>query len=39
MTLCAAQRQLGDVAAEREAIEAALQLDPSFLPALLARRS
>jgi aspartate beta-hydroxylase len=39
MTLCAAQRHLGDAAAEREAIEAALVLDPYFLPALLAKGS
>ncbi|HUQ52345.1 MAG TPA: aspartyl/asparaginyl beta-hydroxylase domain-containing protein [Gammaproteobacteria bacterium] len=39
MTLCAAQRHLGDAAAEREAIEAALTLDPYFLPALLAKSS
>lgn len=39
MTLCAAQRHLGDAAAEREAIEAALELDAYFLPALLAKGS
>jgi aspartyl/asparaginyl beta-hydroxylase (cupin superfamily) len=39
MTLCAAQRHLGDAAAEREAIEAALALDAYFLPALLAKGS
>jgi aspartyl/asparaginyl beta-hydroxylase (cupin superfamily) len=39
MTLCAAQRHLGDAAAEREAIEAALTLDAYFLPALLAKGS
>ena len=39
MTLCAAQRHLGDAAAERAAIEAALALDAYFLPALLAKGS
>jgi aspartyl/asparaginyl beta-hydroxylase (cupin superfamily) len=39
MTLCAAQRHLGDAAGEREAIEAALALDPYFLPALIAKAS
>jgi aspartate beta-hydroxylase len=39
MTLCAAQRHLGDAAGEREAIEAALALDAYFLPALLAKGS
>jgi len=39
MTLCAAQRHLGDAAAEREAIEAALTVDAYFLPALLAKGS
>jgi aspartyl/asparaginyl beta-hydroxylase (cupin superfamily) len=37
MTLCAACRQQGDHAGEREAIEAALAADPYFMPALLAR--
>jgi aspartate beta-hydroxylase len=37
MTLCAACQHLGDAAAEREAIEAALRLDAYFLPALLAK--
>ncbi len=37
MTLCAACQHLGDAEAEREAIEAALALDPYFLPALLAK--
>jgi aspartate beta-hydroxylase len=37
MTLCAACQQLGDAAAEREAIEAALTVNPYFLPALLAK--
>ena len=39
MTLCAAQRHLGDAVGEREAIEAALALDAYFLPALLAKGS
>jgi aspartate beta-hydroxylase len=39
MTLCAAYRHLGDAEAEREAIEAALGVDPYFLPALLAKAS
>ena len=37
MTLCAACQHLGDAAAEREAIEAALAVDAYFLPALLAK--
>jgi aspartate beta-hydroxylase len=37
MALWGACRLQGDAAAEREAIEAALALDPYFLPALLAR--
>ncbi len=37
MTLCAACRRQGDAAAEREAIDAALALDPYFLPAMLAK--
>jgi len=37
MSLCAACRQHGDVAGEREAIDAALAADAYFLPALLAK--
>jgi len=37
MTLCAACQHVGDAAAEREAIEAALAVDAYFLPALLAK--
>jgi aspartyl/asparaginyl beta-hydroxylase (cupin superfamily) len=37
MTVCAACQTLGDAAGEREAIEAALVVDPYFLPALLAK--
>jgi aspartate beta-hydroxylase len=37
MTLCAACQHMGDAAAEREAIEAALAVDAYFLPALLAK--
>ncbi|MFZ2508121.1 MAG: aspartyl/asparaginyl beta-hydroxylase domain-containing protein [Steroidobacteraceae bacterium] len=37
MTLCAACRHQGDPAGEREAIDAALALDPYFLPAMLAK--
>jgi len=37
MTLSAACQQLGNSTAEREAIEAALAVDPYFLPALLAK--
>lgn len=37
MTLAAACQTLGNVEAEREAIEAALAVDPYFLPALLAK--
>jgi aspartyl/asparaginyl beta-hydroxylase (cupin superfamily) len=37
MTLCAACHHRGDAEGEREAIEAALALDPYFLPALLAK--
>jgi aspartate beta-hydroxylase len=37
MTLCAACQQLGLAEGEREAIEAALTVDPYFLPALLAK--
>jgi len=37
MTLSAACQQLGNDEAEREAIEAALVVDPYFLPALLAK--
>src|SRR5688572_5946785 len=39
MTLCAACQHLADTAGEREAIEAALAVDPYFLPALLAKGS
>ncbi|HEX7238084.1 MAG TPA: aspartyl/asparaginyl beta-hydroxylase domain-containing protein [Gammaproteobacteria bacterium] len=39
MTLCAACQQLGLAEGEREAIEAALVIDPYFLPALLAKGS
>jgi aspartyl/asparaginyl beta-hydroxylase (cupin superfamily) len=39
MTLCAACQHLGDAEAEREAIEAALVIDPYFVPALLAKGS
>jgi aspartate beta-hydroxylase len=37
MTLCAACQHRGDSEGEREAIEAALTVDPYFLPALLAK--
>jgi aspartate beta-hydroxylase len=37
MTLCAACQHLGLAEGEREAIEAALTVDPYFLPALLAK--
>jgi len=37
MTLCAACQYLGNAEGEREAIEAALTVDPYFLPALLAK--
>jgi aspartyl/asparaginyl beta-hydroxylase (cupin superfamily) len=37
MTLSAACQHLGDAEAEREAIDAALAVDPYFLPALLAK--
>jgi aspartyl/asparaginyl beta-hydroxylase (cupin superfamily) len=37
MTLCAACRQQNDAAGEREAIDAALAVDPYFVPALLAK--
>jgi aspartyl/asparaginyl beta-hydroxylase (cupin superfamily) len=37
MTLCAACQQCGNPEGEREAIEAALAVDPYFLPALLAK--
>jgi len=39
MTLCAACQHLGRAEGEREAIEAALVIDPYFLPALLAKGS
>jgi tetratricopeptide (TPR) repeat protein len=37
MTLCAACHHLGNAEGERETIEAALTIDPYFLPALLAK--